>query len=399
MADTSVTSSNPSAIRVMVVDDSAVIRGLITRMLEGDPEISVVASVGNGQLAVNHLERNPKAIDVIILDIEMPVMDGLTALPLLLKVDPNIKVIMASTLTKRNAEISLKALSAGATEYVPKPSTARDLSGENEFKRELLDKVKNLGVIHRKQTGQPIGARPAPVARPTAATASTARPAPGAKPADPGTLQRWEKRHQDQVTLRPAGTAKPDILTVGSSTGGPQALFEFFKALPKTLNIPVVLTQHMPATFTAILAEHITRMTGWPCAEAKNGDVLEAGKILLAPGDFHMTVVQKGPQRVIALNQDAPENFCRPAVDPMLRSVVKVFGARVFTVILTGMGNDGEKGSHHVVNAGGTVIAQDEKSSVVWGMPGAVASAGLCSAILPVAELAGYVVNFISRTR
>ena len=383
----------------MVVDDSAVIRGLITRMLEGDPEISVVASVGNGQLAVNQLERHPKAIDVIILDIEMPVMDGLTALPLLLKVDPNIKVIMASTLTKRNAEISLKALSAGATEYVPKPSTARDLSGENDFKRELLDKVKNLGVIHRKQTGQPIGTRPAPVARPATSTAPAARPAPGAKPADPGTLQRWEKRHQDQVTLRAAGTAKPDILAVGSSTGGPQALFEFFKALPKTLNIPVVLTQHMPATFTSILAEHITRMTGWPCAEAKNGDVLEAGKILLAPGDFHMTVVQKGPQRVIALNQDAPENFCRPAVDPMLRSVVKVFGARVFTVILTGMGNDGEKGSHHVVNAGGTVIAQDEKSSVVWGMPGAVASAGLCSALLPVAELAGYVVNFISRTR
>ena len=387
----------------MVVDDSAVIRGLITRMLEGDPEISVVASVGNGQLAVNSLERNPKSIDVIILDIEMPVMDGLTALPLLLKIDPNVKVIMASTLTKRNAEISLRALSAGATEYVPKPSTARDLSGENDFKGELLNKVKSLGVIHRRQTGQPIGARPAPAApaaRPAAAPA--ARPAPGAvptKPADPGTLQRWEKRHQGQVTLRPAGTAKPDILAIGSSTGGPQALFDFLKALPKTINLPVVITQHMPATFTSILAEHITRMTGWPCFEAKDGDLLEAGKILLAPGDFHMTVVQKGPQRVVALNQDAPENFCRPAVDPMLRSVVKVFGARVFTVILTGMGNDGEKGSHHVVNAGGTVIAQDEKSSVVWGMPGAVATAGLCSAVLPVAELAGYVANFISRTK
>lgn len=383
----------------MVVDDSAVIRGLITRMLEGDPEISVVASVGNGQLAVNQLERNPKSIDVIILDIEMPVMDGLTALPLLLKVDPNVKVIMASTLTKRNAEISLRALSAGATEYVPKPSTARDLSGENDFKGELLNKVKSLGIIHREQTGQPIARRAAPAAKPTVAAKPGAKPVVGAKPAAPGALKGWEKRSSDQVTLRGAGTARPDILTVGSSTGGPQALFEFFKALPQTIGLPVVLTQHMPATFTSILAEHITRMTGWPCAEAKDGDLLEAGKILLAPGDYHMTVVQKGPQRVISLNQDAPENFCRPAVDPMLRSVVNVYGARVFTVILTGMGNDGEKGAHHVVNAGGTVIAQDEKSSVVWGMPGAVATAGLCSAVSPVAELAGYVVNFINRTK
>lgn len=405
MADPSDTSANASAIRVMVVDDSAVIRGLITRMLEGDPEISVVASVGNGQLAVNQLERKPKLIDVIILDIEMPVMDGLTALPLLLKVDPSIKIIMASTLTKRNAEISLRALSAGATEYVPKPSTARDLSGgENDFKRELLDKVKNLGAVHRAQTGgEPVGVRAAPApaaAHPTAVPKPGAKPAaPGAKPADSGTLQRWEKRHQDQVTLRSAGTSRPDVLAVGSSTGGPQALFEFFKALPKTIGIPVVLTQHMPATFTSILAEHITRMTGWPCEEATEGALLEAGKILLAPGDFHMTVVQKGPQRVIALNQDAPENFCRPAVDPMLRSVVKVYGARVLTVILTGMGNDGEKGSHHVINTGGTVVAQDEKTSVVWGMPGAVASAGLCSVLLPVVELAGYVVNHIHRTK
>ncbi|MCR4377453.1 MAG: chemotaxis response regulator protein-glutamate methylesterase [Rhodospirillales bacterium] len=400
MADSIEPASDASAIRVMVVDDSAVIRGLITRMLESDPEISIVASVGNGQLAVNQLERHPKSLDVVILDIEMPVMDGLTALPLLLKADPNIKVIMASTLTKRNAEISLRALSAGATEYVPKPSTARELSGENDFRRELLDKVKNLGILHRRQTGQPpIGARPAPAAKPTTPLAPGARPAPGAKPADPGTLQRWERRHQEDVTLRHAGTAKPDILTVGSSTGGPQALFDFFKALPKTLGLPVVLTQHMPATFTAILAEHITRMTGWPCAEAKEGDLIEVGKILLAPGDFHMTVVQKGPQRVISLNQDAPENFCRPAVDPMLRSVVKVYGARVITVILTGMGNDGEKGSQHVINAGGTVVAQDEKTSVVWGMPGAVASAGLCSAVLPVPELAGYVTNFVNRTK
>ena len=396
MSDTAQTSTNGNPIRVMVVDDSAVIRGLITRMLEADPDVSVTASVGNGQLAVNQLTRQPGVIDVVILDIEMPVMDGLTALPLLLKADPNIKVIMASTLTKRNAEISLKALSAGATEYVPKPSTARELSGESGFKRELIDKVKNLGIIHRRQTTrQPITARPSPAAPSTAPKATAGAAAPAAA----GAQQGWKINRSGEVVLRKAGTIKPDILAIGSSTGGPQALFEFLKGLPKTINLPVVITQHMPATFTAILAEHITRMTGWPCSEAKDGDLIEAGKVLLAPGDYHMIIAQKGPQRIVTLSQDPPENFCRPAVDVMLRSVVKVYGGRVITVILTGMGNDGAKAAHDVVNAGGTVIAQDEKTSVVWGMPGAAASSGVCSAVLPITELPGYVANFVSRTK
>lgn len=391
MSDTTESSSNGNRLRVMVVDDSAVIRGLITRMLEADPDIKVVASVGNGQLAVNQLERHPKEIDVVILDIEMPVMDGLTALPLMLKVDPNVKVIMASTLTKRNAEISLKALSAGAVDYVPKPSTARELSGESDFRRELLDKVKGLGIVHRSEVGK---APPKLVHPPASAPAPSApSAAPGEKP------ERWVMKHQDEVELRKPGQSRPDILAIGSSTGGPQALFEFLKGLPKTIGMPVVITQHMPATFTSILAEHITRMSGWPCAEAKEGEVLEAGRIYLAPGDYHMNIVQKGPQRVITLNQDPPENFCRPAVDPMLRSLIKVYGPRIFTVILTGMGNDGARGSKQVVEAGGTVIAQDEKTSVVWGMPGAVASAGLCSAVLPITELAAYVVNFLNRVK
>jgi len=374
------TSFSKEPIHVMVVDDSAVIRGLITRMLEADPDVAVVASVGNGQLAVNQLERQKGQIDVIILDIEMPVMDGLTALPLLLKADPNVKIIMASTLTKRNAEISLRALSAGATEYVPKPTSTREMSGENDFRREITDKVKNLGIVRRDQ----IGPRPKPAKNPVAAPISQ-------KSGSVDAIQRWAIKHESDVSLRPAGKTKPDILAIGSSTGGPQALFAFLKSLPKNINVPIVITQHMPATFTAILAEHITRMTEWPCSEGKTGDLLEPGKILLAPGDYHMTIVQKGTQREILLNQDPPENFCRPAVDPMLRSVVKVFGPRVVTVILTGMGNDGAKGSQNVVEAGGTVVAQDEKSSVVWGMPGAVASAGLCSQVSPTDQLAATV--------
>ncbi len=391
MAATANSAEASGPIQVMVVDDSAVIRGLITRMLESDKYVSVVATAGNGQIAVNNLERN--LVDVIILDIEMPVMDGLTALPKLIAIDKTVKIIMASTLTARNAEVSIKALSMGATDYVPKPSTSREISGENDFRRDLLERVKSLGALRRQQMGGTVSERKdAPT--PAAKVGGKKTAAPAAKSEIPA---RWELRDPSKVDLRKPGIMKPDVLAVGSSTGGPQALFAFLKALPKTINVPVVITQHMPATFTTILAEHITRMSGWECKEAEDGDRLEAGKILLAPGDFHMVVEQKGPDRVVRINQNPPENFCRPAVDPMFRSVVKVFGPRIIAVILTGMGNDGEKGSKAIVDAGGTVVAQDEKTSVVWGMPGAVATAGLCSTILPVEGLAGYVANFITK--
>jgi two-component system, chemotaxis family, protein-glutamate methylesterase/glutaminase len=351
----------------MVVDDSAIVRGLITKILESDPEIVVTVSVANGQLAVTNLGRYD--IDVIVLDIEMPVMDGLTALPKLLEVDPNVKIIMASTLTERNAEISIRALSAGATDYVPKPSASRDISGGADFRRELLSKVKALG----KAGGTKVKARPKTPDRKIAPP----RPLPVAKP--------------EPIKLRKLGLQKPGVLAVGSSTGGPQALFAFLKDLPTNIGVPVVITQHMPPTFTNILANHISSMTSWTCEEAKNGDVLEPGKILLAPGDYHMTIDSEGTKKFIRLNQNAPENYCRPAVDPMLRSLVKVFGGRILTVILTGMGSDGCLGSQAVVEAGGTIIAQDEASSVVWGMPGAVAAAGVCSAILPIDKLAAQV--------
>ncbi len=386
MVSTANSAETSGPIRVMVVDDSAVIRGLITRMLESDKDVSVIASAGNGQIAVNNLERN--SVDVIILDIEMPVMDGLTALPKLLAIDKTVKIIMASTLTARNAEVSIKALSMGATDYVPKPSTSREISGENDFRRDLLDRVKNLGALRRQQVGGTVSQRKAaPVAAKKAVSSGASSEIPA----------KWELRDSSKVILRESGIMKPDLLAIGSSTGGPQALFAFLKALNKNINVPIIITQHMPATFTTILAEHITRMSGWECKEAEDGDRLVAGKILLAPGDFHMVVEQKGTERIVRINQDQPENFCRPAVDPMLRSAAKVFGAHVITVILTGMGNDGEKGSKVVVDAGGTVISQDEKSSVVWGMPGAVATAGLCSAVLPVEGLAGYVANLINR--
>jgi len=364
--------------RVMVVDDSAVVRGLISRMLEEDPNIEVVASVGNGQLAVNALDKYD--VELVILDIEMPVMDGLTALPKLIEKDKNLKVIMASTLTLRNAEISMKALELGACDYVPKPTSSREMTGgQNIFKRDLVEKTKTFGRI-RRQSGD---ASPRPGISPRSKMA-----APRVKPIDirPG-----------EVKLRQPGLVVPELLAVGSSTGGPQALFGYFKALKGRINVPVVVTQHMPATFTTILAEHITRMSGWEAKEATDGMALEKGLIIVAPGDYHMEIVDKGGKKVVSLNQNPPENFCRPAVDPMLRSVARLYGGRALVTILTGMGSDGLEGSKVIVEKGGTVIAQDEESSVVWGMPGAVATAGLCSMVKPVNELANYTVRLMTK--
>jgi len=351
-------------VRVMVVDDSAVIRGLITRILDADDRIQVVASVGDGQRAVDRIAKTE--IDVIILDIEMPVMDGIAALPKILKVDPDVKVLMASTLTLRNADISMQALRLGATDYIPKPTASGEINGRDAFGKTLLEKVRSLGQARRRRR-------------------SMARLG--------GAVSAAETRSQPRksITLRRSSRIKPRIIAVGSSTGGPQALFTFLGALTKSVKQPIVVTQHMPPKFTTILAQHIGQNTGWPCAEAVEGETIAPGKIYVAPGDFHMVAEPNGGSAVLRLNTLPPENFCRPAVDPMLRSLCQVYGPAILTVILTGMGHDGLQGARGVVEAGGTVVAQDESSSVVWGMPGAVATDGLCSAVLPLNELAPHV--------
>ena len=362
-----------NALRVMVVDDSAVIRGLITRMLEESGDIAVVASMPNGEQALKALEKHD--IDVIVLDIEMPVMDGLTALPKLLEMKPDVKIIMASTLTVKNAEVSLRAMQAGASDYVPKPTSSKEISGGLDFKRELVEKVRALG---RARKG---------------GAASAAAPAAGGSPA---AIEKKGLFPGKKVTLRAPGKFTPAILAIGSSTGGPQALFAVLKGL-KGLGVPIVITQHMPATFTAILAEHITRASTIPCEEGKDGDALQAGRIYLAPGGKHMLLEKKGAQVVVKLDDGPPENFCKPAVDPMLRSIAEIYGPRVLTCILTGMGNDGAKGGKVIVDAGGTVIAQDEETSTVWGMPGAAAHAGICSTILPLNDIAPHIMNVVKQ--
>jgi two-component system chemotaxis response regulator CheB len=329
-------------IRVMIVDDSATIRGLLTRWIGSDPALSVVATVNNGRAAVEQIKSADP--DVVILDIEMPEMDGITALPLLLKACPRAKIIMASSLTRRNAEISLKALSLGATDYVPKPTSVGAGDAADAFRRDLCEKVVALG-------------------RPRRAAARVV-PTQGAP-----------------IKLRNASSVKPQIVAIGSSTGGPQALNVVVKALAPQLNVPILITQHMPATFTAILAETLTRHSGLKCVEGADGMMLEAGHVYVAPGDHHMLI--KGRGGPIMLTQTPPENFCRPAVDPMFRSIAAAYGSAVLAVVLTGMGADGREGAKTIAAVNGTILAQDEATSVVWGMPAAVAHAGVASAVLP----------------
>jgi len=361
--------------RVMVVDDSAVIRGMLTKTLEADKLVEVVASVSNGQMALSTLGR--KEIDVVVLDIEMPVMDGLTALPKMLELKPDLQVIMASTLTRQNAEISMRALDLGAKDYIPKPTTGGEIYSAEGFKRELTEKVKVLG---RNARGGRAATPRVIQQRPAAGT--TAGAAPQAKPETKSTT----------IQLRQGAITPPEVLAIGSSTGGPQALLEVMKNFADNrFTLPILITQHMPPTFTTLLAEHITRVIKRPCVEAKEGDRVVPGSVYVAPGDYHMTVKRDQDGCSIHLAQDPPENFCRPAVDPMLRSMAAAYGARMLVVILTGMGSDGCNGSKAVVEAGGSVVAQDEATSVVWGMPGAVATAGLCSAVLPLNQIGSFV--------
>lgn len=358
------------AIRVAICDDSVVVRGALARMIEAEPDLTVVARLHDGSQAVEMVRRVKASapIDVLILDIEMPVLDGLAALPHLIEADPGLRVIMASTLTTRGAEIAMRALRLGAADYVPKPSAA--LVADDGFRRDLLAKIRGLARLRRAHPKGVMSGR------------RDAAPAAAAPPAVP-------------LPLRAPPRRAPLLLAIGSSTGGPQALFALVQGLGPDLRLPVVLTQHMPSAFMPILAEHLTRLGAMPCAEASNGEVLRPGHIYLAPGDHHLRVVREGTILRARVTTDPPVNFCRPAVDPMLLSAADACEGRVLVAMLTGMGHDGRDGTRAVVEAGGAAIAQDEASSVVWGMPGAIAQAGLCHAVLPLARIAPKLLEMI----
>lgn len=407
-------ASNPSTdsqkggpYRVMVVDDSAIIRGFLCRYLSEDPNIDVVTTANNGVVALRQLEKHD--IEVVVLDIEMPEMDGMTALPKLIDLKPDIQVVMASTLTRKNAEVSLRALQMGAVDYVPKPETARSVNANIDFRRELVEKVKAWASRRRKKLGDPQPESAPEEGRAAAASGPSfqrpSRPAPAAgfvtarRPAPTVSSVRGGRSEVSasavpdsgkKIELRKGSNRRPRIMLIGSSTGGPQALMKFFAGFKKPPEVPILITQHMPATFTSILADHLRQATGWAAQEGKDGMELKAGEIYVAPGGKHMEVAEdeNGVLRV-RLTEEPPENFCRPAVDPLFRSASRIFGEKVLAVILTGMGHDGLKGARELTRVGATLLAQDEASSVVWGMPGAVATAGLCTEVLPITEIGG----------
>lgn len=343
--------------RVMVVDDSAVIRSVIARTLREQEDIEVVGSAVNGDFAVKMVRQLDP--DVIVLDIEMPVMDGLTALPLLLKEKPGVRVLICSTLSSRGADVSIRALSLGAADYILKPGGDAIVNAQ-DFQRSLVQTIRAL-------VSKP--GRAAFAGAPAAKSAPVLRKAPLLLP--------------------------PRVLAIGSSTGGPRVLMEVLAQL-KNLPVPIVITQHMPKTFTAMLAQHITQACGLPCEEGAKDMELKPGHAYVAPGGYHMLLRREGEKTVIDLSESAPENYCRPSVNPMLRSLLEVYGGRILTVILTGMGADGSQACAEVVKNGGHVIAQDEETSTVWGMPAAVANAGICSAVSPPQDLVAWIKNAFS---
>ena len=365
-------------IRVMLVDDAVVVRGLFARWVEAEPDLEVVATLRTGRDAVNQLERVDP--DVVVLDVDMPELDGIAALPLLLQKKRDLVVIMASTLTRRNAEISLRALSLGAADYIPKPGSNREVSVSTAFRRDLIEKIRQLG-LRAKRLRHGIKAR---VSRP-------AKSAPSIIPA------------AEEVTplrLRQMPLTPPRVLVIGASTGGPQALNRLVVQIDAVIQrAPVLITQHMPPTFTAVLAEHLARVSKFPVREASDGEEVSAGAIYLAPGGKHLKVERRDGLAVIAIDDGPMVNFCKPAVDPLFASAAQVWGSKVLALVLTGMGSDGLAGAKEIVAAGGHVIAQDEETSVVWGMPGQVTNAGLCSAVLPLQEIGGRIARLFTGER
>lgn len=335
-------------IRVLIVDDSVVIRRLVTHALEQDPALEVVGSASNGAIALQRIPQlNP---DVLTLDIEMPEMDGIATLKQVRSSYPQIRVIMFSTLTERGADITFEALRCGADDYVTKASNEGSLDRSmGRLQEELLPKIKQFFLL------------PAPMR--AAAPAASAR--------------------TSLMPLRPQMKVRPKALAIGVSTGGPNALGAILPSIPSDFPLPVLLVQHMPPLFTRLLAERLDASCQLRVAEAGQGDAVAAGKILIAPGDFHMKVTANGGGVRVQLDQSPHQNSCRPAVDALFSSIGEVYGGAVIAVILTGMGQDGLHGTQILRAKGASVLAQDEASSVVWGMPGAVVNAGLADCVLP----------------
>jgi len=346
-------------IRVFVVDDSAVIRRLLTEVLSSEPEVEVAGTAANGNLALEKLDAVRP--DLVTLDIEMPGIDGLATLVEIRKRKPRLPVIMFSTLTERGASATLEALARGASDYVTKPTSVGSADEARERVRgELIPKIRSLCEV--REALAPLIAAPPP-------------------------------------RIAPRSRARIEIVAIGSSTGGPNALGEVIPQIPADFPVPIVIVQHMPPVFTRLLAERLNKLGRLAVHEGEQGRSPQPGEVWIAPGDYHMTLVRKGPEVIMVMNQDSPENCCRPAVDVLFRSVAQVYGSSALGLVLTGMGSDGTSGAQKIREAGGEVFAQDEASSVVWGMPGSVVAARQADRVCPLRSIAGEVVGRVLSSR
>lgn len=347
----------PGQIRVLVVDDSVVIRRLVTEALAADPQIKVVGVASNGKIAIEKVaELKP---DAVTMDIEMPLMNGIEAVRVLRRTHNRLPIVMFSTLTERGASATLDALAAGASDYVTKPSNVGSFAeSQQNIREQLIPKLKALAGARRA----------AGVTRPTA----------------PPTPRRQR-------------TGPFGVLAIGCSTGGPDALAAVLPALPGDLPVPVVIVQHMPPLFTRLLAQRLDGSCKLKVSEAVEGEPVTPGRVLLAPGGHHLTLRRQGTGVFVKLTDDPPENFCRPAVDVLFRSVAATYGDRVLAAVLTGMGRDGERGARVIRDGGGEIVAQDEATSIVWGMPGAVAGSGQADRVLPLARIGPELAASLSR--
>jgi len=378
-------------VRVLIVDDSAVMRKIIASALQKEPSIEIAGFAANGLQAIEAIQTcNP---DVVTLDIEMPEMDGLTALREIRKDNKYLPIIMFSSLTHKGAQAAVMALTAGASDYVGKPANATG-GIDDAFKvleTELIPKIIGLAKRVKSRRAREGAAADAPKSIPvtTPKTVIAAKPIPPIKTAS--TLASKISKVTSGVLAKPA-----EAVCIGVSTGGPEALMQVFGAFNAPLSVPIFIVQHMPADFTTLLAARLSATSVMTVKEAEEGEIAEPGMVYIAPGGFHMTVSRPGTKTIIHLNTEPPENSCRPAVDVLFRAAADVYGSSLLTVMLTGMGYDGLKGSQVVKEKGGQLIAQDEASSVIWGMPGAVVQAGLADAVLPLDKITD---EIIFRTR
>jgi two-component system chemotaxis response regulator CheB len=332
---------------VLVVDDSAVVRRLVTTSLTLDPDIEVIGTAVNGREAIAKVDELKP--DAVTLDIEMPVLDGLGALDAIRRRHPRLPIVMFSTLTEKGATKTLEALSLGASDFVTKPSNTTNMAESMASVREqLIPKIKALAGVRRVVASTPPAVRTAP---PT--------------------------------------TSRPEVLLIGCSTGGPDALSRVLEELPDTLRVPVLVVQHMPPLFTAMFAERLDRVAPMRVREASDGDVVAPGEVLVAPGGHHLVLSRSAGIVRAVIDDGPPENFCRPAVDTLFRSAAEVYAGRAVALVLTGMGHDGLAGCRLLAEKGARIVVQDEQSSVVWGMPGAIAGAGLAHEVLPLDAIAG----------